>query len=539
LQRPKLLPSLHEEQLKVKRPESYWYNQVGKVISVDESGDVQPYTSLASALIAAGHQADILTHPIHKAFIEDFGVGFVPYPGPNPQKLFDWCVRVGIFGSKFMMEVSQLAHSLMSSWGQVCKENVGKYDLIIDTFTTTHHGILLAEASGVPACTIHYVPVGATKLYYSPYAPYGLRKTTVAENHINLMSHEIVDFFYGVLARRPMNKTRAELGLAPISGFHNWEAKLNTPRIYCHSPSFLPKPYDFPEQTRVVGYFWLPEKPFTPPEDITQFLEKGTPVYVGFGSVNVPGGKTLIVRLVEGVRNAGERVIVFTQEKNEAFADDPDVLYVRGAVPHSWLFPRVKLAIHHGGAGTVAYALKAGIPQIIMPFFGDHFLWAHRLQEIGCGPPAMPLKTTQPTELAEVLHQVLGNPEMLARCKELGEKVNAEQQGQQEAVRLLEHLHDYGCFPKDPTPRPERPPAPRLTAIEVVAIVLLAVFRAIAQLLGMPLALLAAIKQPAPEHRAMVEDEGAQSSAAYAPVPATGLAAFGRECASFMKFPWY
>lgn len=74
---------------------------------------------------------------------------------------------------------------------------------------------------------------------------------------------------------------------------------------------------------------------------------------------------------------AGERVIVFTPEKNEAFLDDPDILYVKYQVPHAWLFPRVKLAIHHGGAGTVAYALKAGIPQIIMPFFGDHFLWAH------------------------------------------------------------------------------------------------------------------------------------------------------------------
>lgn len=65
------------------------------------------------------------------------------------------------------------------------------------------------------------------------------------------------------------------------------------------SPAYLPKPSDFPDQARVVGYFWLPEQPFTPPEDIKQFLEKGAPVYVGFGSVNVPGSKTLIVRLVQ------------------------------------------------------------------------------------------------------------------------------------------------------------------------------------------------------------------------------------------------
>eukprot|EP00667_Euglena_gracilis_P002462 EG_transcript_2461 len=520
------------------------------ILTFGTRGDVQPYTGLATALIAAGHSADICTHPIHKPFIEDFGVGFVAYPGPNPQKLFDWCVRVGIFSSKFMLEVSQLAHSFMSSWGQVCKDNIGKYDIIVDTFTTTHHGLTLAEASGIPACTIHYVPVGATSYYYSPYAPYGLRKTASGENYLNLLSHEIIDYFYGLLARRPMNKTRIELGLKPITGFSDWDLKLQTPRIYCHSPAYLPKPPDFPDQTRVVGYFWLPEKPFTPPEELVEFLAKGTPVYVGFGSVNVPGGKSLIVRLVEGVRMAGERVIVFTPEKNEAFLDDPDILYVKYQVPHAWLFPRVKLAIHHGGAGTVAYALKAGIPQIIMPFFGDHFLWAHRLQEMGCGPAAMPLKSTQPTELAAVLRQVLGDQAMLQKVRELSDQVNAEQGGQ-ETVKLLENLHQYGAFPNDTAPKPELPVTRRaLSLVEISALTMLFAVRTIAQAFSLPLAVLMAIKQPEQRHKAMVYDEnkdhgssnsssssgGGSKQQLYPPAPASG---FAHRLSSFMKFPWY
>lgn len=438
-----------------------------------------------------------------------------------------------------MLEVSQLAHSFMSSWGQVCKENIGKWDIIIDTFTSSHHGITLAEASGIPACTVHYVPNGPTQYYYSPYAPYGLQKSTNSPNYLNLLSHEVIEYCYGLLARRPMNKTRAELGLPPITGFHpgaNWEAKKATPLIYCHSPAYLPKPPDFPDQARVVGYFWLPEKPFTPPDDIVQFLEKGKPVYVGFGSVNVPGSKTLIVRLVEGVRAAGERVMVFTPEKNEAFVNDPDVMFVKCSVPHSWLFPRVKLAIHHGGAGTVAYAMKAGIPSIIMPFFGDHFLWSHRLQEMGCGPRAMPLKTTQPKELAQVLRSVLNDEAMLQRCKELGEKVNAEQ-GQAEAVRLLEDLHQYGTFPKaDAVERPAEPPRV-YSALEILAMVILFFFRVIGKLLGLPLAVMMAMKQPDRHYKEMVEEEHIQCQQGY--TPPSALSAFGRNCASFMKFPWY
>lgn len=165
-----------------------------------------------------------------------------PSPTSNPSGGAFWVQRMAVsgvkqrvaFSSKFMLEVSQLAHSFMSSWGQVCKDNIGKYDIIVDTFTTTHHGLTLAEASGIPACTIHYVPVGATSYYYSPYAPYGLRKTASGENYLNLLSHEIIDYFYGLLARRPMNKTRIELGLKPITGFSDWDLKLQTPRIYCH-----------------------------------------------------------------------------------------------------------------------------------------------------------------------------------------------------------------------------------------------------------------------------------------------------------------
>ena len=89
------------------------------VLTFGTRGDIQPYIGLCTALIAAGHEADICTHPMHKLFIQEFGVGFVTYPGPHPQQLFDYCVRVGIFSHNFMAEISQLAFSFMSSWGQV------------------------------------------------------------------------------------------------------------------------------------------------------------------------------------------------------------------------------------------------------------------------------------------------------------------------------------------------------------------------------------------------------------------------------------
>ncbi|KAI3445661.1 hypothetical protein Pfo_002326 [Paulownia fortunei] len=63
-----------------------------------------------------------------------------------------------------------------------------------------------------------------------------------------------------------------------------------------------------------------------------------------------------------------------------------------GAIPYSWLFPRCAAAIHHGGSGSTAAALNAGIPQIICPFILDQFYWAERMFWLGVAPE--PLKST-------------------------------------------------------------------------------------------------------------------------------------------------
>ena len=210
---------------------------------------------------------------------------------------------------------------------------------------------------------------------------------------------------------------RAKYGLAPINGFHsgcNWTAKTHAPVLYAFSPSFLPKPPDWPDRSRVVGYWWLPDKDpnYQPFAELAQFLANGPPpVYVGFGSVTVPGDHNVVPKLIEAIKLAKMRALVFTSEAmpEKYRTGDADIFICNAAVPHSWLFPRMALIIHHGGAGTVAYALKAGVPSIIVPFFGDHHLWGSRLVDAGCGPaPILPAKVV-PAQVAQVIVQTINN----------------------------------------------------------------------------------------------------------------------------------
>lgn len=60
----------------------------------------------------------------------------------------------------------------------------------------------------------------------------------------------------------------------------------------------------------------------------------------------------------------------------------PSFIYPLKSVPHDWLFPRIAGVVHHGGAGTTAAGLRAGVPTIIKPFFGDQNFWAERVESV-------------------------------------------------------------------------------------------------------------------------------------------------------------
>eukprot|EP00993_Chasmostoma_nieuportense_P000245 NODE_1227_length_1597_cov_16.436054_g1157_i0.p1 GENE.NODE_1227_length_1597_cov_16.436054_g1157_i0~~NODE_1227_length_1597_cov_16.436054_g1157_i0.p1 ORF type:complete len:486 (+),score=117.20 NODE_1227_length_1597_cov_16.436054_g1157_i0:34-1458(+) len=419
------------------------------VLTYGTRGDVQPYVALGSALLAAGHDCSIATHPTFKPFIEELGVSFVPYHGPHPQEMFDYCVRVGIFGRDFMREITHLAHNFMDAWAQVCRESIGKYDIILSTFTCIDHGVHIAEASGIPVCIAHYVPLGETAHFFSPYAPALLQASTINPSWRNLLSHVLIDTLLGFLARPKTNQLRKELGLPALGGWlkwtSSWPAKQAAPRLYGYSAALLPPPLDWPDQWPVVGYWWLPEAPYTPPSDLATFLEGPPPIYVGYGSVNVPSQLHLLKIIVDAIALTKHRAIIHTSSKVNMEVP-ADILFLTANVPHSWLFPKVRLAIHHGGAGTVAYALKAGIPSIIMPFFGDHYLWAQRLHEIGCGPPALSPKAVTPPTMAHLIRSMLEDDTLRANVLEVSAKMQQED-GKSAAIDLLTMLYHEHRFP--------------------------------------------------------------------------------------------
>ena len=107
--------------------------------------------------------------------------------------------------------------------------------------------------------------------------------------------------------------------------------------------------------------------------------------------------------------------------------------------PHDRLLPLMAGAIHHGGAGTTAAAIRAGIPQVVVPFFADQPFWGRRVAWLGLGPDPIPRRRLDPTALATALRLALGRAAPRRQAARLGEVVRAVD-GAGTAADLLERI---------------------------------------------------------------------------------------------------
>jgi UDP:flavonoid glycosyltransferase YjiC (YdhE family) len=148
--------------------------------------------------------------------------------------------------------------------------------------------------------------------------------------------------------------------------------------------------------------------------------------------------------VLDGIKKSGQRAVLATgwgaMDADEG-PQDRQIFVLRHA-PHDWLFPRMSAAVHHGGAGTTAAAVRAGIPSVIVPFFGDQPFWANRLNRKGVAPPALERKSLTSGALASAL-STTQQPAMINAAAALGRAVRAEDS----IGEALRHLRTWNLLP--------------------------------------------------------------------------------------------
>src|SRR5262249_11425584 len=119
------------------------------------------------------------------------------------------------------------------------------------------------------------------------------------------------------------------------------------------------------------------------------------------------------------IEKAGARAVVSKGWAHLGGEAPPPNVFLIGDTPHDWLFPRCRAVCHHGGAGTTAAGLRAGLPTVVVPSFGDQFFWGQVVADTGAGPQPIPIDHLDSTALAEAF-AACGQPQIREQARVLG-----------------------------------------------------------------------------------------------------------------------
>jgi UDP:flavonoid glycosyltransferase YjiC (YdhE family) len=160
-------------------------------------------------------------------------------------------------------------------------------------------------------------------------------------------------------------------------------------------------------------------------------------VFVGFGSMPISQPERTTGLVLEALKRAGQRVLLHAGWAGLGGGALPDDVFQIDYAPYDWLFPRMAAVVHHGGSGTTAFGLRAGVPTLIVPFLFDQSYWGRRVAALGVGPAPIPYKKLSVDGLAEGITRAVDDTAMRQRAASLGRKIRAED-GITQAIRIVE-----------------------------------------------------------------------------------------------------
>jgi len=288
-------------------------------------------------------------------------------------------------------------------------------------------GIHIAEALMIPYFRAFTMPWTRTRSYPHAFA---------VPNHkmggtYNYTTYVVIEnLFWGATASQVNRWRKHKLGLKKTDFAQMQQNKV--PFMYNFSPHVVIPPLDYSDWIHITGYWFLDEgKSYTPPVELANFIKKARDdgkklVYVGFGSIVVDDPTALTQTVIEAVQKADVRCILskgwsdrLTKAAEAAKPEvplPPDIWQIKAA-PHDWLFQQIDAAVHHGGAGTTGASLRAGIPTLIKPFFGDQHFAAMRVEDLGVG---IVLRRLNKSIFAKALWEATHSERMIARARDLG-----------------------------------------------------------------------------------------------------------------------
>lgn len=414
------------------------------VLAAGTRGDAQPPAMLCRELARRGHEVRFLVQPDFAGMIEGSGVVLKPLGGDLQAELMSTDARKffseGGNPFTFIRWFLDVARKYAAETTPLVRDYCEGSDIVIGTGLMDYYSNMMARFLKVKAVHAYMQPAVPTRDF--PCSLVAVPPFEMPGWLNKLETRVYLETLW--LGARPVAKYAHDLlGLSPPS----WRVPImeelhhGQPFLMAYSEAFLPRPKDWPDHVEVTG-FWFQDTPasWQPPADLVRFIESGPPpVYAGFGSMVMKNPQETVNAVLEAVAKNNARAVIAAGWGGLKPANLPANVYAVDAIPHDWLLPKMAASIHHGGAGTTGASLRAGIPQVIVPFVGDQFFWGQQVEKRGVGPRRIPHKSLTAAKLSEAIGKTLNDQAMRKRSAQMGEYVRAEN-GLARAVEVIENL---------------------------------------------------------------------------------------------------
>ena len=398
------------------------------VVSIGSAGDVHPSVAVALALRDRGHAVSVVTNPYFAPLLERVGLPLMPI-GTVAQ--FDAVTANPALWHQLrgMGVIARMVDLVTSDVYRLIEQQTAARDTVVVAHPLAFGARIAQEKLDVPLVTLHLAPSTLWSLDQAPVPAHYLGSINSWPQPLKQLLLALGDRFLDLELAPPLNRFRAELGLAPVRHIASrwWHSPQRAIGLF---PEWFAAPQaDWPARTALTGFPLYDERGVAPVSPgLEAFLTAAEaagdpPVVFAPGSANRQAGR-FFAAAADACRRLGRRGVLLTRYPEQLPERLPDGVRHAEYAPFSEVLPRAAALVHHGGIGTAAQALAAGRPQLVMPMAFDQPDNAARLVRLGVARMLPPARFSG-ARVARQLAALLGSDVVANRCAELARRCDA------------------------------------------------------------------------------------------------------------------
>jgi vancomycin aglycone glucosyltransferase len=372
-------------------------------------GDVEPCVAVGRELLRRGHDVRIAVPPNLLGLVESAGLAAVAY-GPDSQAVEGFRRDLSKIQNPIskVREVTEHVSQVWAEKGATLTELANGADLLLAGITEQGLAANVAEYCGIPLVALHFYPVQVLELGWLDW-----RITKEAEN-----AH------------------RRALGLPEATDPSTPPLEIQAYDELC-LPDLAAQGAESAGRRPFVGTLTL-ELPTDTDDKVLSWIAAGPPpIYFGFGSMKVTSPTDTVAMISAACAQLGERALIWSGSNDFTHIPHAEHVMVVEEIGQAPIFPLCRAVVHHGGAGTTAAGLRAGIPTLILfAVWLDQPIWATVVKQLGVGS-ARSFSATTAESLIEDLSTILA-PQYVTEAREVAAQMTKPAESLASAADLLE-----------------------------------------------------------------------------------------------------